>query len=236
MERLHKILARHGIASRREAERLIRERRVSVNGTIVIELGTSADPERDAIAVDGEPIPRRLSPRVLMLNKPVGFLCTSRKGREKGSTIFDLLPSDRRYFSIGRLDRDTSGLIIVTDDGDLAFRLSHPRHGTHKTYLVETDVPLRKEKIHHLLTGVQLDDGPARAEDASLAAPRRLRLVLGEGRKRQVRRMVATLGARVIRLQRTRIGRLSLGSLPSGKWRELTAREIQLLIDEESND
>ena len=235
MERLHKILAKHGIASLREAERWIRAGRVSVNGTIVSEPGACADAERDIIAVDGKPIPRRLPPRVLMLNKPVGFLCTSRKSREQGGTIFDLLPTDRRYFSVGRLDRDTSGLILVTDDGELAFRLSHPRYGTHKTYLVETDVPLKETALRRLLIGVELEDGPARAVEASLSAPRRLRIVLAEGRKRQVRRMTAELGARVIRLHRSRIGRLSLGSLPSGKWRELTAREIRLLSNESSD-
>lgn len=236
MERLHKILARHGIASLRESERWIREGRVSVNGRIVTESGASADAERDKIEVNGQPIPRQLPPRVLMLNKPAGFLCTSRKSREQGATIFDLLPSDRRYFSVGRLDRDTSGLLLVTDDGDLALRLSHPRYGTHKTYLVETDVPLEERTLHRLLHGVELEDGPARAVEASLASPRRLRIVLSEGRKRQVRRMTTAVGARVVRLHRTWIGRLSLGSLPSGKWRELTDKEIRLLLKERSDN
>ncbi|MDD5088789.1 MAG: pseudouridine synthase [bacterium] len=232
MERLHKILARHGVASRREAERWIRDGRVSVNDNIVREPGASADEQRDAIAVDGQPLPRRLPPRVLMLHKPVGFLCTSRKNRERGATIFDLLPTDRRYFSVGRLDRNTSGLLLVTDDGDFALRLTHPRYGTRKTYLVETDVPLTERDIRRLVDGVELEDGPARAEEASLTTPRRLRLVLSEGRKRQVRRMTAAVGARVIRLHRTRMGSLSLGALPSGQWRELTADEVRHLMKE----
>jgi len=234
MERLHKILAKHGVASRRESERWIREGRISVNGRIVRTPGLSADAERDVIAVDGTPIPSRLPPRVLMLNKPVGYLCTSRKSREQGAVIFDLLPADRRYFSVGRLDRDTSGLLLITDDGDLALRLSHPRFGTRKTYLVETNFPLEESALHRLLRGVRLEDGLARAEEASLLSPRRLRIVLSEGRKRQVRRMILAVGARVIRLHRMKIGRLGLGSLPSGKWRELTPAEIRLLTKDHS--
>ncbi|MBU1985315.1 pseudouridine synthase, partial [bacterium] len=169
------------------------------------------------------------SSRVLMLHKPPGFLCTRRKSREKGHTIFDILPSDRRYFSIGRLDKDSSGLLLVTDDGELAFRLTHPRHGTRKTYLVDTDVSLSASRVRRLTKGIELEDGIARALEARAVSQHRLCIVLAEGRKRQIRRMTAALGARVTRLHRIQVGNLELGELIPGEWRELSPQEIERL-------
>ena len=131
---------------------------------------------------------------------------------------------------MGRLDQNSSGLILLTDDGELAHRLTHPRYGTEKVYDVETRHPLRPEQVNELIEGVMLDDGPARALDVEQTAPRGLRITLAEGRKRQIRRMIIAVGSRVVSLRRVRIGGLSLGSLPPGKWRELDPSEIELLL------
>jgi len=228
-ERLHKILAQRGLCSRRRAEDLIRAGRVLVNGSIVHALGTLADPEMDDISVDGKAIPRPKPPRILALHKPVGYLCTSRIGREHGPTVFDLLPNDRRYFTVGRLDRDSSGLLLVTDDGRLAERLAHPRYGTKKTYVVETDQALTDDICARLCAGVQLDDGLARAEAVSRITGRRVKIVLSGGKKRQIRRMLLAVGRRVVRLHRVEIGSYRLGRLPEGVWRELTDKDIKAL-------
>ncbi|HEY3294284.1 MAG TPA: pseudouridine synthase [bacterium] len=230
MERLQKILASRGIASRREAETLILKGRVSVNGVKVTELGAKADPDADTILFDGRTLPNHLAPKVLMLNKPVGYLSTSRKSREEGEIVLDLVPSDRRYFPVGRLDRDSSGLLLMTDDGDLALRLTHPRYGAHKTYVVETTATVPPESVRLLKEGVMLEDGMAYAIDALQLGRRCLQITLGEGRKRQVRRMIAALGLRVFSLERVQIGGLSLGSLRPGQWRELNPDEIERLL------
>jgi 23S rRNA pseudouridine2605 synthase len=200
-----------------------------LNGSIVSAPGTLADPEMDDISVDGKAIPHLKPPRILALHKPVGYLCTSRKGREQGATIFDLLPHDRRYFSIGRLDRDSSGLLLVTDDGQLAERLSHPRYGTKKTYVVETDQPLTEDMCVKLRVGVFLEDGLARAEAISKISARRIRLTLIGGKKRQIRRMLLALGQRVMKLHRVQIGSFRLGRLREGAWCELTGADIKAL-------
>jgi len=199
---------------------------------VVTEPGTKADPDFDAIFVDGNPLPRPQPPRVLMLNKPVGYLSTCRKSREVGRVILDLLPGDRRYFPVGRLDRETSGLLLVTDDGGLANHLTHPRYGATKTYVVETRTRLAPERLQALRDGVMLEDGIARAERVLAAAPNRLRITMTEGRKREVRRMLAAVGARVTSLTRVQIGDLRLGSLPVGKWRELAPSEIARLFSD----
>lgn len=228
--RLQKILADHGIASRREAERLIAAGRVSVNGKAVTQLGSSANPTLDKIAVDGRLLEPLLPRRVLLLNKPIGYLSTCKPSREQGISLLELLPSDRRYFPVGRLDRDTSGLIIVTDDGDLALKLSHPRFESRKTYRVTTHRSLSDSQIEQLSSGVTLSDGPARALSVRRISQRRIELILGEGRNRQVRRMIRAVGANVANLERIAIGTLFLGDLKAGRWRELGPSEIKKLM------
>jgi 23S rRNA pseudouridine2605 synthase len=229
-ERLQKILAARGVASRRAAEQIVSAGRVSVNGETVAELGAKADPLLDVIRVDGRVLPERRPPKVLMLHKPVGYVSTCRKSREEGRIILDLLPDDRRYFPVGRLDRDSSGLLLLTDDGDLANHLTHPRYGTRKVYVVETHSRLSPAEIRMLRDGVMLDDGLARAERVMMLAPNRLRITMTEGRKREIRRMIIAVGGRVASLTRVQIGDLSLGSLPSGEWRELNPNEIERLL------
>jgi pseudouridine synthase len=230
MERLQKILAARGVASRREAESLIVSGRVRVNGQIVRELGTKADPDSDRIEFDGRVLPVRLATRVLMLHKPVGYLTTCRRSREIGREILELVPNDRRYFPVGRLDRDSSGLILLTDDGDLAFRLTHPSRHVPKVYIVDVKYPLSRSALSWLTRGFELEDGMARVDDVEPLSEYCYRITLHEGRKRQIRRMIAMLNSRVLALHRVKIGDLELNDLPVGHWRELSPQEIQKFL------
>jgi 23S rRNA pseudouridine2605 synthase len=229
-QRLQKILAQRGLASRREAERMILDGRVTVNGSLVSVLGTQADPDADDIRVDGKLVPPVQAARVLMLNKPPGYVSTCKTGREIGRSVLELVPHDRRYFPVGRLDRDSSGLLLLTDDGDLAHRLMHPRHKVAKLYLVTCDASLPRGGARRLEAGIPLEDGVARALRVSALGDGLYRVVLGEGRKRQIRRMFRALGVRVTHLQRVQVGGVELGDLAEGRWRELTAVEIQALL------
>lgn len=230
-ERLQKLIARAGVASRRRAEELIRAGRVRVNGRVVTELGTKADPEKDRITVNGRelPSPRK---RYLLLHKPRGYVTTlyDPQGRP---TILDLVPPGERVFPVGRLDMDSEGLLLLTNDGRLAYLLTHPRFQVRKEY----DVWVRGEPTARdlaLLThGVTLEDGTARARSVQVLGPwkdgMRLRVTMTEGRKREVRRLFAALGFTVERLIRRRVGPVALGSLPPGQIRSLTAEEIAAL-------
>jgi 23S rRNA pseudouridine2605 synthase len=232
-ERLHKVLAHAGVASRRAAERMIREHRVRVNGALVLELGTQVDPRRDRIEVDGRPLPRsKTAHHYVMLNKPVGVVSTAHDP-EGRTTVVDLVGAPFRLYPVGRLDIDSEGLVLLTDDGDLTFRLTHARFGVEKEYHVLVSSTLSGVELGHLQRGVQLEDGMARAVRANLlrstADGAWLRIVLTEGRQRQVRRMLAALGYDVERLRRTRIGSLVLSDLPLAEHRNLSARETHEL-------
>lgn len=226
--RLQKFLSRAGIASRRTAERLIVAGRVRINGRVVTELGARVDPGADRVEVDGqrvEPDP----PRWILLNKPPGVL-TTRKDPGGGRVVYDLLPGDTsslRY--VGRLDRDTEGLLILTNDGDLLHRLTHPSFEVEREYRARVKGTVDSATFRRLLEGVLLEDGPARAIRAwrPRGAPAdELRLILAEGRKREVRRMLSAVGHPVVWLQRVRYGPVELGGLEPGAWRELTPEEI----------
>ena len=233
-ERLHKVLAHAGVASRRAAERMIRDRRVRVNGSLVVELGTQVDPSRDRIEVDGRPLTRgETAHQYVALNKPIGVVSTAHdpEGRR---TVVELVHATRRLYPVGRLDIDSEGLVLLTDDGELTFRLTHARFGVEKEYhvLVPSDCG-HEEQVRQLVSGIILEDGPARALRAGVLHrdPRgaTLRVVLIEGRQRQVRRMLAALGCSADRLQRVRIGPLQLGDLRSGEHRALRGREVEAL-------
>lgn len=228
--RLQKVLAQRGVASRREAEQWIRDGHISVNGFIITEMGYRVDPDEDTILVCGKELPESRSQRVLLLNKPVGYVCTCKLSRETGRSILELVPDDRRYFPVGRLDRESSGMIILTDNGDLALRLTHPKFHVAKLYEVESDRPLSKEAKNTLLRGVVLEDGQARAIRIRTIGSREYHVEIAEGRKRQIRRMFEAVHSQVARLHRIRIGSLNLGDLPSGSWRELDAQDIQKLF------
>jgi 23S rRNA pseudouridine2605 synthase len=235
-ERLHKVLAHAGVASRRAAERMIRDRRIRVNGALVVELGTQVDPSRDRIEVDGRPLARgETTHYYVALNKPLGVVSTAHDP-EGRPTVVDLVHAQRRLYPVGRLDIDSEGLVMLTDDGELTFRLTHARFGIEKEYhaVVSCSGDVDEHLVQHLRAGVVLDDGPARAVRASVlrSSPYgdgMLRIVLVEGRQRQVRRMLATLGCNVEWLQRVRIGPLLLGDLETGQHRSLRQREIEAM-------
>ena len=231
-ERLQKYLARSGVASRRAAEQLILARRVRVNGQVVDRLGTSVEAGRDQVELDGRVIAGPERHRYVALHKPTGVLSTAADPRGR-RTVVDLVGSDARLYPVGRLDYDSEGLIILTNDGDLALRLSHPRHSVEKEYRVLIRGELGEHELNRLRHGVLLDGvmtAPAVVERApSPDGGRWLRFVLHEGRNRQVRRMAGTVGVEVVRLIRTRIGPLTLGTLAPGRWRDLGAGEVASL-------
>lgn len=230
-ERVQKVLAAAGAGSRRSCEELIAAGRVTVDGRVA-RLGDKADPERDVIAIDGERIPVKPGLVHLLLNKPRDVVTTA-SDPEGRPTVMDLVPSTPRVYPVGRLDRDTEGLIVMTNDGELANRLAHPRYQVEKTYIAQVRGPVRKRALRALRSGVQLDDGPAVAKSVrELGASGErvlLELTLTEGRKREVRRMLSAVGHPVERLARVRVGPLSLGDISPGKYRPLNTAEVRAL-------
>lgn len=226
-ERLQKVLARAGIGSRRVCEQLIDEERVTVNGEVAI-LGRRVDVDSDLVAVDGVAIGVKPGLVYYLLNKPAGVICTAQDPQGR-TTVVELVPRDVRVFPVGRLDFDTEGLLILTNDGDLTHRLTHPSFGVDKEYLAHVEGTPSRGALRRLREGIELDDGPTAPARASLLEPSLVRLVIHEGRKRQVRRMCEAVGHPVKRLVRTRIGPLVDRSLVPGKWRELTQAEVREL-------
>jgi pseudouridine synthase len=231
--RLQKFLAEAGVASRRASERIILEGRVAVNGGVVRELGTKVDPARDQVTVDGAPLRSRR--RIyLAAHKPRGFLCT-RKDELDRKTIFDLFPKDWAHLhTVGRLDRDSEGLIFLTNDGQFSLRLTHPRYGVHKQYRAVVEGRVSPVMLRRFIEGVEHDGEVLKAAAARLIDANNTRSVveleLAEGKNREVRRLFEAQGLVVARLQRTQIGRIKLGELPPGKWRTLTEPEIKSLL------
>jgi 23S rRNA pseudouridine2605 synthase len=230
-ERLQKVLARAGFGSRRACEILIDEGRVEVNG-IVAGLGKRVDPERDRVAVDGITVPVRPDLVYYLLNKPAKVVTTA-NDPEGRPTVVDLVPGEPRVFPVGRLDWDTEGLLLLTNDGDLAHGLTHPSRGVPKTYLAEVAGVPGRAALRRLREGVDLEDGrtaPPRARVVEAAGQgAALEVVIHEGRNRQVRRMCEAVGHPVRRLVRTRIGPLRDHRLAPGQWRPLTQPEIRSL-------
>jgi 23S rRNA pseudouridine2605 synthase len=233
-ERLQKVLAHAGVASRRAAERMILDHRIRVNGTLVLELGTQVDPAADRIEVDGRPLARgEAILHYVALNKPSGVVSTAHDP-EGRPTVVELVHASQRLYPVGRLDIDSQGLVLLTDDGELTFRLTHARFGIEKEYHVQVAcAEFGEQHLELLRRGVVLDDGPARVVRADLvratARGGLVRIVLIEGRQRQVRRMLAALGCAIERLQRVRIGSLRLGDLEPGQYRRLRPREVDAL-------
>ncbi len=229
-ERLQKVLAHAGVASRRRAEEMILDGRVTVNGQVVEELGTKVDPVRDTILVDGRPLGRPEPPAYFLLHKPRGVLSSARDAYGR-PTVVDLVKHRARLYPVGRLDLDSEGLILLTNDGALAFRLAHPRYEHEKEYRVLVSELPSEEALERLRHGVGLEGGwtrPAQVEIERLAdGGTWLRIVLREGRKRQIRRMVEAVGCSVRRLIRVRIGPLHLGDLKPGAYRPLSAGELR---------
>jgi pseudouridine synthase len=229
VERLQRTLARAGLSSRRGSEELIKAGRVEINGRPA-SLGDKVDPERDEVRVDGVRVSVDPGLRYVALHKPKGVTTTMRD-RHAERDLRDYLPEGPRVFPVGRLDRDTEGLLLLTNDGDLAHRLAHPRHGVEKEYLAEVDGSPTPARIGKLRRGVELDDGIAKAVDArsvGRAGGRfAVRVVMTEGRKREVRRMLEAVGLPVRRLIRTRVGPVRLGRMKAGELRDLSHDEVR---------
>jgi len=226
-ERLQKVLARVGIGSRRVCEDLIAEGRVLVDGEVAV-LGRRVDPETALIEVDGAPVGVRPDLVHYVLNKPAGVVTTADDPQGR-PTVVGLVPNEPRVFPVGRLDVDTEGLLLLTNDGELAHRLTHPSYGVEKEYVAEVEGLPTRAVLRRLREGVELDDGPTAPARATLVDPSVVRLTIHEGRNRQVRRMCEAVGHSVVRLVRTRIGPLADRSLAPGAWRELTGAEVRSL-------
>lgn len=244
-ERLHKVLARAGVASRRKCEDLIREGRVQVDGQTVQDMGLKLDPLAHRITVDGEEVDVRPGKVYILVHKPRGYLCTTEDpfGRP---VVLDLVDTEERLFPVGRLDQESEGLVLLTNDGELANRLMHPRYGHWREYWVLVEGEPTPRHLEQLRSGVALEDGPT--------APARVKVLSGdeeevvallgrmgpgqsalsikvrEGRKRQVRRMMDAVGLPVVRLVRVALGPLRLGRLPEGRWRPLRPGELRALL------
>ena len=226
-ERLQKVLARVGIGSRRVCEDLIAEGRVLVDGEMAV-LGRRVDPETALIEVDGAPVGVRPDLVHYVLNKPAGVVTTADDPQGR-PTVVGLVPNEPRVFPVGRLDVETEGLLLLTNDGELAHRLTHPSYGVEKEYVAEVEGLPTRAVLRRLREGVELDDGPTAPARATLVDPSVVRLTIHEGRNRQVRRMCEAVGHSVVRLVRTRIGPLADRSLAPGAWRELTGDEVRSL-------
>lgn len=230
-ERLQKVLAHAGLGSRRAVEDLIRAGRIKVNGQRA-ELGRRIDPEKDAVEVDGTLYPLKADLAYYLLNKPEGVVSTS-DDPEGRTTVIDLVDVPTRVWPVGRLDRDTEGAILLTNDGELTQRISHPRYGFPKTYLAEMQGVVGKPVVHRLAKGVELEDGftaPAQVKVLGRSPGSTLvELTIKEGRNRQVRRMGEAVGHPVLRLVRSSLGPLSLGRLKPGSFRKLGTAEIREL-------
>ncbi|MFH2011914.1 MAG: pseudouridine synthase [Pseudomonadota bacterium] len=233
-ERLQKIIAKAGLASRRQAENLIREGKVRINGIVITELGIKVDPVKDGIEVNGKAIGNPEPKVYIMLNKPKGYV-TTLKDPQKRPIVSDLLKDIKlRVFPVGRLDYDTEGLLLFTNDGDLTQSLIHPSNKVLKTYLVKINGMLTSREINKLESGVELIDG--------VTAPAKLRLVkkiknkslweitIHEGKKRQIKRMFESMGYSIYELRRIRFGPLELGELQVGEYRFLSNRELKELV------
>jgi 23S rRNA pseudouridine2605 synthase len=230
-ERIHKIIARFGYASRRKAEDFIRNGRVTLNGRVVTQLGTSADPDRDVICLDGARIQPPAGHLTVVLNKPKGVVSTMHdpQGRKTVRDLVSEIP--RRLFPIGRLDADSEGLILLTDDGDLALKVMHPRYGVHKTYEALVEGLEKGAQLQKLEKGVVLSDGPTGPAEIKLLRKSGkynwIRIRISEGRNRQIRRMCAKVGLNVVRLKRVALGGLWLDDLPGGAFREIKYTELR---------
>jgi 23S rRNA pseudouridine2605 synthase len=232
-ERLQKVMAEFGVASRRKCEEMIAAGKVKVNGYLITEPGTKVDKEKDAIEVDGKIIKCSESRVYILLNKPVGYI-TSAKDQFGRPTVLDLLKGiSVRVFPIGRLDYDTEGLILLTNDGDLTYRITHPKHNIDKTYRALIDGEAGTNDIENFKNGIAVEDYVA--SPAKLEIIRHIKgnsivdITIHEGKNRQVRKMCAAIGHEVIWLKRIKIGKIELGELKIGEWRYLSDAEVEYL-------
>lgn len=232
MERLNKFLAHAGLGSRRHCDDLILAGRVKIDDAVVRELGTRVDPDSQLVSVDGRPVKAERHVYWLV-NKPVGYLCTNHDPAGRPRAI-DLVPHvGERVYTVGRLDEESEGLLLLTNDGDLAFKLMHPRFGVRKTYLVQVAGKPSRDDLQKLLTGIWLSDGQVKAHRVRVLKSQGestwLEIVLTEGKNREIRRMLAKLDHKVLHLKRTAIGPIKIDRLRKGKCRKLLREEVEML-------
>lgn len=229
---MQKALAAAGLGSRRKCESIIEAGRVKINGRPA-RLGDRVDPERDRVTVDDIPLDLTVEKRYFLLNKPAGYVTTARDSRGR-PTVMDLIHEEGRFFPVGRLDKETRGLLLITNDGYLAQRLTHPRHGVEKIYVVRAEGYLTPRGLSRLRKGIRLEEGTTAPAGVKVLDKKGGRCVLEitihEGRKRQVRRMCAAVGLKVEDLIRTRLGPLDLKGVEEGAYRPLTSAEIESLL------
>lgn len=226
--RLQKFIASAGICSRRQAEAYISEGRVAVNGEVVTQPGVTVDPEVDKVAVDGQAVTPGRSKIYIALNKPAGYVSSCLQRQEK--TILELVTIPERVYPVGRLDKESTGLLLLTNDGELHLKLSHPSFDHEKEYDVTVAAPIANEDLAKLKEGVRIDGRKTRPAKVFRVSERRFRMVLLEGRNRQIRKMTGSLGHRVTALKRLRIAGIKLGGLKEGQWRYLTEEERDALL------
>ena len=228
MMRLQKFLSQAGICSRRKGEEYIRQGRIKVNSEIVTELGTKVDAEKDRVEFDGRCVALKSEPVYIALNKPKGYVTSCDHPGEK--IVLDLIDIDQRVYPIGRLDKDSTGLLILTNDGSLHHRLSHPSFDHEKEYDVTVSRPISNGSLRSIAQGIPLMGTKTRPAKIRRISSSRFRIILKEGRNRQIRRMVRKVGNRVTALRRIRVSTVKLGSLAEGAWRNLTEREKKALL------
>ncbi len=234
-ERLQKYLAQCGVASRRKCEELILQGRVQVNGVTVTELGTKINPEKDKIKFDGKDIKQAQKLVYILLNKPIGYVTTAddQFGRD---TVLDLVKVKERIVPVGRLDMYTSGALILTNDGDFVYQVTHPKHEIEKTYTVTIKGIVQNSEVEQLRNGIKIDDyitKPARVKILKTDTEKdisRLEITIHEGKNRQVRKMCEAVGRKVLALHRSKIGGIGVKDIELGKWRYLTANEVQQIL------
>ncbi len=229
MVRLQKFLSSAGVCSRRQGEEYIKKGYVKVNGEVVIELGTKVDPTRDRIEIDRELIKEAQNRVYIVLNKPKGYVTSCKQPEDK--IVLDLIDISERIFPVGRLDKASTGLLILTNDGLLHHRISHPSHDHEKEYEVVLAKPIPNGALKKMEKGLPMMGTKTRSAKIEKISPTRFRIVLKEGKNKQIRRMVRKVGNRVLRLKRIRISNIRLGTLAEGRWRYLTEKEKKGLIN-----
>ena len=228
--RLNKFLAEKGIASRRKSDDLILAGKIKVNGEIIKELGTKVDSEKDRVDIDEKFLANRSQPVYFLLNKPAGFVCSNSPTASEKKIVIDLLPREERIFPVGRLDKMTTGLLILTNDGNFSFKLTHPKFECEKEYEAELAENLTAERVKKIEAGVKLEKQATKPVRVKILGERKARVILTEGRNRQVRKIFGKVGCEVVKLKRIRVKNLELGNLKIGEWRRLSKKEVADLM------
>ena len=228
MERLQKIIARAGVTSRRNAEKLITDGKVTVDGKVITELGAKFDAQKNKIRVDGKLLKFDAEKIYILLNKPRGYVCTAKDERGR-KTVLDLINISERVFPVGRLDLNSEGLLLLTNDGELSNALIHPKFKIDKTYRAKISGELTEEKLDKLRAGIELEDGLTAPAEIFMLEENLVEITIHEGRNRQIRRMFAAIGCEVKRLKRIKFAGLTLDGVAVGKFRRLTSSEIKNL-------